>query len=292
MKPLNCAATRRRLHAFHDGELPVSEQIAVSSHLEWCDKCATEYEDIQAIGSVLRRVQPGREALPREDEATFPAAVVNRMKAERNVSWPVRFQLMFEDAHLVYAGAAAVSAAMVCVVVMLGMMRFANSTPRPDSLAALIDLMTPGSNQNPVVPRPNVLMPKPLDMAFVTNANGGGDDEAVFTLAAVVTREGRVANLELLREAGEAGILGSDEAKVVANLMDAVSRARFEPGSVAGLPVAVNMVWMVAHTTVRGSSRLSSEPPASKAAPAPTTAVKKRRIALIGDAPTVVKRNA
>ena len=140
MKPLNCAAARRRLHAYYDGELPVAEQIAVASHLEWCDTCAAECEDIRSIGSVLRTVQPLRSPLPREDEAVFPSMVVSRLKAERNVSWPVRFRLMFEDPHLVYAGAASAVAAVVCVVVMLGMMRFANSTPRPDSLAALIDL--------------------------------------------------------------------------------------------------------------------------------------------------------
>ena len=31
-----------------------------------------------------------------------------------------------------------------------------------------------------------------------------------------------------------------------------MSRARFEPATRKGLPVAVNMVWLVAHTTVRG----------------------------------------
>lgn len=290
MKPLTCAATRRRLHAYHDGELPVSEQIAVASHLEWCEACAADLEDLEAVGSVLRAVQPGKVALPREDAATFPAAVVNRLKAEQTQSWQVRVQQMFEDAHLVYAGAAAAFAASVCVVVMLGMMRFATSTPRPDSLAALIDILTPGSNQNPVVPRPNVLMPKPLGMAFVTSPEVEGNDEAVFTLAAVVTREGRVANLELLRDTSENLVPGTDEAKVVANLMDAVSRARFEPGSVAGLPVAVNMVWMVAHTTVRGTPAVKEEP-AVKATPSGPV-VKKRRVATTVDHLRPVRRNA
>lgn len=285
MKPLTCAATRRRLHAFHDGELPVSEQIAVTTHLEWCDDCAAALEDIEVVGAALRTALPGREAFDGDAQASFPGVVVNRMRAERNVSWPVRFQLMFEDAHLVYAGAAAAVAALVCVVVMLGMMRFATSTPQPDSLAALINLLTPGSNENPVVPRPDVLMPKPLDQAFATGSEFDGDDEAVFTLAAVVTREGRVANLELLRDSGEGVMPGTDQAKVVASLLDAVSRARFEPASVEGLPVAVNMVWLFAHTTVRGTPT-RSEPPAT----APP--VKKRRISTLADSIKLVLRNA
>ncbi len=284
MKALTCAATRRRLHAFHDGELPVADQIAVAAHLDWCDDCAAAVEDMQSVGAVLRGTLPGRTVLSADEQVTFPAAVVNRMKAERNASWPVLFHLMFEDAHLVYAGAAAAVAALVCVVVMLGMMRFATSTPRPDSLAALVNLLTPGSNQNPVVPRASVQMPRPLDEAFSTNSEVTGDDEAVFTLAAVVTREGRVENLELLRETGNDVVPGTDEAKVVANLLDAVSRARFEPASVAGLPVAVNMVWLVAHTTVRGTPIVAEpqvEPP-----------VKKRRIAALSDSIQSVHRSA
>jgi Putative zinc-finger len=276
MKPLTCAKTRRRIHAFHDGELSVPEQIAVASHLEWCDECAAAFEDMQNVRAVLRSVLPGRTALSPDEQHIFPAAVVNRMKAERSASWPVRLQLMFEDAHLVYAGAAAAFAALVCVVVMLGMMRFATSTPRPDSLAALLNVLTPGSNQNPVVPRASVQMPKPLDQAFSTSSGVTGDEDAVFTLAAVVTREGRVANLELLRETGDDVVPGTDEAKVVANLLDAVSRARFEPGSVAGLPVAVNMVWLVAHTTVRGTVAVAPERPAEPP-------VKKRRIRSLGE---------
>lgn len=275
LKAMTCAATRRRLQAYYDGELAVSDQIAVAAHLDWCRTCAESYDDLRAIGTALRMAQPGRrvfEAAAVEQQAHFPAAVVNRLKAERNVSLAVRLRLAFEDAHFVYAGAAAVAAALVCVVVMLGMMRFATSTPRPDSLAALVNLLTPGSNENPVVPRASMQMPKPLDQAFSTESAVAGDDEAVFTLAAVVTREGRVANLELLRDSGDNVVPGTDEAKVVANLLDAVSRARFEPGSVAGLPVAVNMVWLVAHTTVRGSVAVPERPAQPPA--------KKRRIAL------------
>ena len=286
MKPLTCAATRRRLQAYHDGELPVDKQIGVAAHLEWCEPCADALEDLRAVGELLREGLPGRTAstaFSEEEAGVFPGVVVNRMTVEEGVSWRARLQLMFEDGHLVYAGAAAAVAALVCVVVMIAMMRFVNSTPHPDSIAALVDLLTPGSNQNPVVPRANVQMPKPLDAAFsaVPEMPGFGgpgglwgpwvDDEAAFTLAGVVTREGRVANLKLVSDAEHEVVPGTDEAKAIANLLDAVSRARFEPASVAGLPVAVNMVWMVAHTTVRGRVR-APEPPVERP-------VRKRRIA-------------
>ena len=72
------------------------------------------------------------------------------------------------------------------------------------------------------------------------------------TLSATVTREGTVSNLEILD--GRDATAGAPEATDarVEELRDAVSHARFEPATRKGLPVAVNMVWLVAHTTVRG----------------------------------------
>ena len=74
-----------------------------------------------------------------------------------------------------------------------------------------------------------------------------------------MTREGRIENLELLH--ANRRTAGPDDAKLVEGLLDAVARARFEPARVAGLPVAVNMVWMFAHTTVRGNKHAPFEPP-------------------------------
>jgi hypothetical protein len=70
----------------------------------------------------------------------------------------------------------------------------------------------------------------------------------------VVTREGRIVNLEL-HPTGEMPPAGSREARALEGFRGAVSRARFEPARVSGLPVpaAVNMVWLVAHTTVRAT---------------------------------------
>jgi hypothetical protein len=91
-----------------------------------------------------------------------------------------------------------------------------------------------------------VQMPRALDAAL---SSSSATDDAVFALAAVVTREGTISNLEMLRTSGRPGAV---DAKAEGALMDAMSRARFEPAQMAGLPVAVNMVWVVAHTTVRG----------------------------------------
>jgi len=155
---------------------------------------------------------------------------------------------------------------------MLGMMRFA-TIERSDSLAGILNfLATQGSNENPFVVDARVMMPRALDTTFSSGELFlvGDDDvignlagrDAVMTLSAVVTREGTVANLALLDDGREAargvnGVAGVNDAKRVEELLDAVSRARFEPATRQGLPVAVNMVWLVTHTTVRAAKHHS-----------------------------------
>ncbi len=240
MKVLSCQAARRRLQAYHDGELPMGEQINVDAHVEWCDGCATALQEMQMIRAVLRTGLPGRSPVSTEEGASLQSAVVGRVRAENDASWSALARTMFDDMHMVYAGLGAAAATVACVMIMLNMMRFATSE------------RSPGSNQNPVVVDASMLMPRPLDQVLMTAGVKNGDD-GVFTLSAVVTREGRIVNLELHSETGET--LGADsvEGRALEGLLGSVSRARFEPARVLGLPVAVNMVWMVAHTTVRAA---------------------------------------
>jgi hypothetical protein len=276
MKPLGCAATRRKLQAFYDRELTVEDQIAVSAHLDWCAQCAALLADLEEVGDALRAAAPGRAraaVLSREDAAALNAAIVNRAKAEHDASFRITVRRMFDDMRLVYVGLSAAAASVVCLIVVLGMMRFGISE-RPDSLAAMVNILaTPGSNENPVIVDARVMLPRALDAAFSTADEEAIDPhaqpDAVFTLSAVVTREGRIANLELLDSPGAPP--NSDN---VEELLDAVSRARFEPARREGLPVAVNMVWLVAHTTVRGSARHGIH--------APATPVAKKRVAAFG----------
>jgi hypothetical protein len=263
MRTLSCAATRRRLHAFHDEELPISDQVLVAAHLDWCDDCASVFAELRLLRAALRAATPGRVALSGEEDARLLAAVVNRVKAERTVSFAAQVQDMFEDMHLVYAGIGAAAAAMVCVVIMLGMMRLAASD-RHKSLAAMAGVQSsPGSGLNPTPVAPPVMMPhvleqRTLDQTFSTLPTGGGD--SVIMLAAVVTREGMITNLELLEPDGGRSAPGTNETKAYEDLLGAVSRARFERvwdntralgKKVGRRPVAVNMVWLVEHTTVR-----------------------------------------
>ena len=62
MKMLTCAATRRKLHAFHDGELPIGDQVSVAAHLDWCDDCASAFAELRFLRTALRAATPGRMA--------------------------------------------------------------------------------------------------------------------------------------------------------------------------------------------------------------------------------------
>jgi hypothetical protein len=263
MKPLTCAAALRSLQAYHDGELPVSSQIAVASHVHHCRSCAAALADFDDIGSILRQAAPGHTPLSCDEASVFTSTVVNRGKVERATSFTARMHDLLEDLPVLYAGAGATFATTMFLVLMLGMMRF-STIERADSLAGILNfLATQGSNENPFVVDARVMMPRALDATF---SNGElvsvGEDylegshtgrDAVVTLSAIVTREGTVANLELLGDGRdtEPGVLDVNDARRVEELMGAVSRARFEPATRKGLPVAVNMVWLVTHTTVR-----------------------------------------
>lgn len=259
---LNCAGANRLLQAYHDGELTIAEQIEVDAHLEWCDGCSAALDDMRSMRSLLRTAVASQPAVSRADHDSLQAMVLSRARAEQNASWPVHMRAMFDDMHFVYAGLGAGAATVACVMIMLSMMRFATGRER-----------SPGSNTNPVVVDARMLMPRPLDYVLMT-ADSKEADDAVFTLSGVVTREGRVVNLELHSQSGETLPADSSEARALEPLMGSVSKARFEPAKVSGLPVAVNMVWMVAHTTVRAAKLPSIDLPV-------TPSAKKRRVVVI-----------
>ncbi|MFB3854552.1 MAG: zf-HC2 domain-containing protein [Vicinamibacterales bacterium] len=237
----NCGTVRKHLAAYYDAELPVETHIAVEAHLRECVACAMELADLEGLGDTLRA---GAGRVPDGVLDGFMPGVVSRMKAEQSESLGEKFNRMFEDLHLVWAALGATCATVASVALMAGIFYYAVSNARPDSLAGLLDAMAaPGSNANPVQLSGNIAFPRGIDTATPTLPMT--EEDAVFTLATVLTREGRIDAVELLDAK-------SSERREVLELLDAISTARFEPATFAGSPVAVRMVWMVAHYTVRG----------------------------------------
>jgi len=245
MTLLTCAAVRRRLAAYHDRELPVPELIATEAHVKDCPPCARELRDLQSVGDALRlAASPG----PSDDWTGLAPGVIGRMRAEANESWSARTGRLFEDLHLVWIGLASTAATFLCGAVVLGMLHFA-SPERQDSLVNVIAVMAapPGSDLNPMRLDNRMQLPSlPVSGGLVgdTLENRVSQQDMVLALSAVVSKEGRVSGLYVLSN--------DHERQNVSEILKAISQGRLEPAQFAGAPVAVNLVWLVAHTTVRG----------------------------------------
>jgi hypothetical protein len=252
MTPLSCAATERLLQAYHDDELAVRDQIAVSAHVEWCEACASSLAEMREMGAALALLAHARPALSKEEAAAFNQGVVNRLKAEDDASLLARLRYMFDDVRLVYAGAGAAVSCAVCVILMLGMMRFATKDgEKPDSLAAIVTLVSTPLECDPGVNLADASGCHARWEARFRTANESAEQESVFALDAVVThRSGHLADLARLRT-GRRDSAG--QAKVIESLLDAVSRSRLETALPLGVPVTASMVWMVEHATVRAN---------------------------------------
>ena len=268
MKPLTCAAARRRLQAYHDGELTIADQIAVGSHLEWCEGCAAALAELRALGSALRTFASGGVAASVDESDTFQRAVLNRVKAEREASFLVRVRGMFDDMHLVYAGLGATAATLVCVVIMLSMMRFA-SAERPDSLAAIVSVLSTPLDCESASDFIDDFGCRARFTGRFQRANEAAEEDVVFALDAIVTSKGRLPNIELLR-ARKGRRSAASQVEMIDHLLDSVWNAHID-GPNVWAPSSGNMLRLIERATVRANKPLDLQlPPAKKRAQART----------------------
>jgi hypothetical protein len=160
-------------------------------------------------------------------------------------------------------------AVLSCVGVAGSLLQMA-SRERPESLKTMIETLShPGTESNPLRPGNTARYDAVFDKYIDSNRSGGisiprvvfdddamfdelSSEEAMFAVAAVVTRDGRVANYELLSSERT----GFPEKAVLANELaavgDVVRQSRFAPAQTSlGRTVAVNMVWLMVATTVK-----------------------------------------
>jgi hypothetical protein len=257
VKQLRCAAASRLLQAYYDRELQVSDQIAVSAHIASCEECAASLDEIRSLGSMLSTLSTRQTVLTRDAAAAFNQAVVSRYKAENNASFLAHLRDMFDDIRLVYAGLGAAAATVACVVIMLGMMRFATSE-RPDSLAAIVTLVaTPLECEN--IDVSDTAGCRARWEARFKSANESAEQESVFALDEVVTHQsGHLANLETLRTGRRAA---AGRARTIESLLDSVTRLRLEGRPTLAVAVPGSVVWLVERATVRASVKPPSLDP-------------------------------
>ena len=243
MHALSCAVVREDLEALHDGELPIEQQIAVQAHLRECVACAIEAAELDEVRRLLRVASSRRLAAADDAPLRVPTAALDRVRVERQLSWGTWLRGVFDDMHLVWPALGATVATVFCLFASMGVLQAASTTKDADSLSGIIDHLTNEAMERPLQLEGATLYPSAA-MVPIT------DEEAVFALSAVVTREGRVQSLEML--AAEQARALKVKPEVVLAMLDAASRARFSPAQAGGAPVAVSMVWLLAHTTVRG----------------------------------------
>lgn len=252
MTLLTCAAVRRRLPAFYDRELPIRELISIESHLSDCPPCMRDLRDLQSVGHALRlAAAPG----PADDWTGLQPGVISRMRAEAHESWTERTRRAFDDWHLVWIGLASTAATAILAISVLSMLYFASPYRRTDSLAATFAVLAApsGSDLNPARLDYRYLVPSVPENGVVYAALAHQTierEEAYVPLSAVVTREGWVSGLQRLTSNPSIDLQGVDE------LIAALGNGRLEPARLEGAPVAVNLVWLVAHTTVKPKNRL------------------------------------
>jgi len=259
MKPLmTCAAARRKLQAFYDGELPHQDHLAVQAHVAWCDRCADALNELRLVGRAVRVAARAHVALSQEEAALLAAAVVSRRKAEDAMSWSAWIGRLFDDWHLIYAGLGAAAATAACLVVILGMLRFA-PTEHPDaspfaSLAGIMSLLATPVDANAIA----------LDAASHARgtarfqaASENAAEDAVFELATIVTRGERLVNLERLRTGRKAT---REQARAIDAFLESVARARFDPAQDSAA-AGSGMVWLVTRMTVRATKPLDIDLP-------------------------------
>jgi len=260
---MSCRGARRRLSAYHDGELSTPEQVAVEAHLRQCGRCASETAAYAAVGESLRGRAARVVVFHASDFDALQSEILGRVKAERDESVPAQVGRMFDDMRLGFAALGSTAASVVSMLLVVGIFHFGPQSERPDSLSAMMHLL--GSPTSSVDVRDlvgqQIGQPSAHDREAMsaTALNGGfpsvdvdrdlplSEQDAVFALAAVVTRQGRIASLEVVRS--DAAL--SPDREQVLRLLDQVSRARLEPARVGGAPVAARRVWVMAHTTVR-----------------------------------------
>ncbi len=268
-RSLRCRTARQWLTASHDGELPVARQVALDAHLDDCADCRRLRHDLTAISGALR--EHATEHRPDELACTGLASrVLESLPAGPCRPLPRRLREAVADGQRLCVMGGVIASMLVAG--LFAAMALSFSPPvHPHSLSGFLQGANRlGSNANPLrgfetgVSLPHVsadtqaaaMLIRPLPPLVLEN----------LALAAVVTREGELASVEVLGQpsAGAARNVGGRSAAQAtegrhaaapdAELRRALSRlasdVRFVPARAGGAPVAVNVVWLLERTTV------------------------------------------
>jgi hypothetical protein len=280
---VGCDHARTLLEGLIDGELSMADQLAVESHLRWCDTCALRVSDMRVIGESLRA--PSARRATDVDEATLTAMTDNllvRVRAERDQSLASRVREMVSDRRWLWPAIGATASVVLCVAASISVLH-ASTVQTRDSLAGLISVIgAPGTEKWPLRPADNgITIPRlcreregaqllaSCDSDDAALRTGGTlelmpEDDVMYAFRTVIGRDGMPSDYELLSGDDTPLADRSAVARAAAQemaLLNAVSRTRFVPAQTPlGHAVAVDMVWLIAKTTVAAPVALQTRP--------------------------------
>ena len=256
---VGCDRARTLLEGLVDGELSMADQLAVESHLRWCDTCALRVEDLRVIGASLRVNSAVRPVTDAENGTltVLTDGLLVRVRAERAQSFRSRVREMFADRRLLWPAVGATAAVMLCVAAAVSVLH-ASTVQSRNSLAGLIaEIGVPGTEKWPLRPADNgVSIP---ELNADDSARAGGmleqmpEDDVIYAVRTVMGRDGTIANYELLLSDDTSVVDRAAATRAAAQevaLLNAVRNTRFVPAQTPlGQAVAVDMVWVIAKTT-------------------------------------------
>ena len=248
-RTMSCVAVRRSIGSLHDGELDVATQIRIEAHLAACSECRSRRDDLLTVQTLLRTGARRPESADYDDEilSGLLSSVMGQIRREHRFGWRERVGRVMTDASRVWIPGGAVACTVLGGVVLATVLSLLTPIDQ-HSLATLFHgLGAPGSNANPVLVARGVTLPTvsreqrlPVFLSRTSDPM-----RPIVSLAAVVTREGELSQVELLGSGAEPEDLKDD-------LFQLAAEIRFSPALYGGAPVAVNVVWLLEQTTVLG----------------------------------------
>jgi hypothetical protein len=234
----SCEQVRAELSAFYDEELPVTDRIAISDHLDGCPSCRLEADDLELIGDALQSTARVEDVAVMPGLSRLQADILERWNAEERASFGRSVRNLFDDPRRASASFGVSVVASLC----LAMSAFLLAPSGPPSRVTDIHL--------PAVE----LLPRAYAEAIMPATVLNRDDEEV-AFAGLVTADGYFEHVELIGDRTSDRQRSLPSHAELSELLNAVATARFEPARAAGAPVSQNVVWLVSHTTVRAPLR-------------------------------------
>ena len=97
MLTLSCDYVRAELSAYYDEELPISDRIAISDHLDTCPACRLEESDLRAIGEALNAAARVENVAWMPGLNRLQSDVLQRWDAEERASLTRTIRNLFDD---------------------------------------------------------------------------------------------------------------------------------------------------------------------------------------------------